>query len=90
MASGLMTIYAPGTFASLRRRFGVTDRNYLKSLTFPYVGFSSNSKGAARSGGAFLLSRDGGYLVKNIKVSTGVFACVWDNWRDVRAIITPL
>mmetsp|Transcript_43393 Transcript_43393/g.52613 ORF Transcript_43393/g.52613 Transcript_43393/m.52613 type:complete len:145 (+) Transcript_43393:782-1216(+) len=83
MASGLMTIYAPGTFASLRRRFEVTDRKYSKVRLF-------RAQKVPRNPAARFSSRDGGYLVKTIKVSSGVFACVWGRWRDIRVITTPL
>mmetsp|Transcript_43390 Transcript_43390/g.52604 ORF Transcript_43390/g.52604 Transcript_43390/m.52604 type:complete len:109 (+) Transcript_43390:440-766(+) len=60
MASGLMTIYAPGTFASLRRRFEVTDRKYSKVRLF-------RAQKVPRNPAARFSSRDGGYLVNTIK-----------------------
>lgn len=64
--------YAPKTFAKLRSRFGISEEDFLASLTKsgPNVSFQSNSKGAARVGGFFFFSRDGAYMVKTIKVST--------------------
>ena len=61
--------YAPDCFAELRSLFGVSEREYQSSLidSGPYVSFQSNSKGAARVGGVFFLTRDGGYLIKTIK-----------------------
>jgi Phosphatidylinositol-4-phosphate 5-Kinase len=65
-----MVAYAPDLFRQMRQQaFGISDLEFRESLlsTGPYVSYSSNSKGAARTGGYFFLSRDGRYLIKRIK-----------------------
>ena len=62
--------YAPNEFAQLRKLFGISEDAFCKSLveaSSPFVSFQSNSKGAARVGGIFFYSPDGGYLIKSIK-----------------------
>jgi len=47
-----ITAYAPVTFADLRSRFGIPEKEFRQSIlqSGPYVSFQSNSKGAARAG----------------------------------------
>jgi hypothetical protein len=62
--------YAANEFAQLRTLFGISEqafRNSLLDASLPFVSFQSNSKGAARVGGIFFFSPDGGYLIKSIK-----------------------
>lgn len=48
--------YAANQFAELRSLFGISDEAFRRSLleSGPYILFSSNSKGAARTGGIFV------------------------------------
>lgn len=48
----IIKAYAPATFQQLRRRFGISEHDFVQSLlkSGPYVSFQSNSKGAARAG----------------------------------------
>lgn len=62
-----VSVYAPTAFAKLRRMFGITESEYLKSMMKQYVSFQSNSKGAARAGLFFFFTRDGAYMIKTIK-----------------------
>lgn len=62
-----VSVYAPTAFAKLRRMFGITEPEYLKSMMKQYVSFQSNSKGAARAGLFFFFTRDGAYMIKTIK-----------------------
>jgi len=62
-----ISVYAPAAFARLRRMFGVTEHDYLRSMMKKYVSFQSNSKGAARAGLFFFFTRDGAYMIKTIK-----------------------
>mmetsp|Transcript_22355 Transcript_22355/g.40608 ORF Transcript_22355/g.40608 Transcript_22355/m.40608 type:complete len:622 (-) Transcript_22355:1833-3698(-) len=64
-----ITAYAPETFADLRSRFGIPEKDFRQSILHsgPYVSFQSNSKGAARAGGVFFFTRDGAYMIKTIK-----------------------
>lgn len=68
-ATTRVTAYAPRAFADLRRKFGITEETFRKSIIDggPYVSFQSNSKGAARVGGFFFFTRDGAYMIKTIK-----------------------
>ncbi|GAX12037.1 1-phosphatidylinositol-4-phosphate 5-kinase [Fistulifera solaris] len=60
--------YAANEFAQLRTLFGISEPGFRKSLLDgSFVSFESNSKGAARVGGIFFFSPDGGYLIKSIK-----------------------
>ncbi|GAX18919.1 1-phosphatidylinositol-4-phosphate 5-kinase [Fistulifera solaris] len=60
--------YAANEFAQLRSLFGISKSAFRKSLLDgSFVSFASNSKGAARVGGIFFFSPDGGYLIKSIK-----------------------
>ncbi len=61
--------YAPKTFTKLRTRFGISEEQFISSLTKsgPNISFQSNSKGAARVGGFFFFTRDGAFMVKTIK-----------------------
>jgi len=62
-----ISVYAPRAFARLRRMFGISESDYLKSMMKQYVSFQSNSKGAARAGLFFFFTRDGAYMIKTIK-----------------------
>ena len=62
-----ISVYAPETFARLRKMFGVSESSYHRSMMKLYVSFQSNSKGAARVGGFFFFTRDGAYMVKTVK-----------------------
>lgn len=64
-----VTAYAPEVFADLRSRFGITKESFQKSILGDesFISFQSNSKGAARVGGAFFFTRDGAYMIKTIK-----------------------
>lgn len=67
--SARIRAYAPRSFATLRGSFGMSDDAFRQALleSGPYCSFQSNSKGAARTGGVFFLTRDGSYLIKTIK-----------------------
>ena len=60
--------FAPALFAQLRDSYGVSEEAYRHMLTVdPLVSFQSNSKGAARTGGLFFLTRNGSLLLKTIQ-----------------------
>lgn len=62
--------YAPYSFFVLRSYFGIPNDDVFRKVVLesgPFCSFQSNSKGAARSGGIFFLTRDGSYLIKTIK-----------------------
>lgn len=67
--TAVVSAYSPRCFASLRSYYGLDDRAYRKAVldSGPFFSFQSNSKGAARTGGIFFLTRGGSYLVKTIK-----------------------
>ena len=62
-----ISVYAPRAFARLRRMFGISESDYLRSMMKHFVSFQSNSKGAARAGLFFFFTRDGAYMIKTIK-----------------------
>jgi len=64
-----VSAYAPEVFADLRSRFGITKESFQTSILGDgsFISFQSNSKGAARAGGAFFFTRDGAYMIKTIK-----------------------
>jgi hypothetical protein len=61
--------YAPEAFAALRQSFGVDERLYHNVLlqSGPFVSFTANSKGSARSGGVFFFTANGAFLIKSVK-----------------------
>jgi len=63
-----VTTYLPDCFADLRSCFGIDKDAFATAfLERPFCSFHSNSKGAARIGGVFFLTRDGHYICKTIK-----------------------
>jgi Phosphatidylinositol-4-phosphate 5-Kinase len=66
-----VSAYAPAAFATLRHAFGLDERLFHDALlrSGPYVSFSANSKGSARSGGIFFFTAHGTFLIKTIKAA---------------------
>lgn len=62
-----ITAVAPAVFQELRNKYGIQEKEYVKSLQTPFISFQSNSKGAARAGLTFFFSSDGAYMIKSIK-----------------------
>jgi hypothetical protein len=89
-----ITAYAPETFADLRSRFGIPEKDFRQSILHsgPYVSFQSNSKGAARAGKngvesvAALLSMRSRFLTDTCCPKGGVFFFTRDGAYMIKTI----